>query len=141
MFRRLSFHRDKRFFKDCEVEEMICLWVDGVPAPTPAIMKFGIYRNSASDAGRVQDGNDTMYTNVTSKKMTINFSWTGCDGEETAKILQQFDPEYVFLKFRNPKTNKIETKEFYTGDIDVPVWRILEDDVVYENISFKVIER
>lgn len=107
----------------------------------PSSFQWGLEDNSASDAGRVQDENDTMYKNRTSQKRKISLSWNGTTPEETAEILQAFNPEYIFVKYPDAMSGKEEVREFYVGGRSAPVkiWTI--NNKRYSNVSFNIIER
>ena len=107
----------------------------------PSSFQWGLEDNSASDAGRVQDENDTMYKNRTSQKRKISLSWTGTTKEETAEILQAFNPEYIFVKYPDAMSGEDEIREFYVGSRSAPLklWNV--NNKYYSSLSFNIIER
>lgn len=115
--------------------------VGGVQIKSPSSFTWGIQDNSASDAGRVQDGNDTMYKNRTSQKRKLQLSWNGLSKEDTATILQAFNPEYIMVTYPDSLTGQDRTAEFYSGDKSTPikVWTV--GNKRYEQLSFNIIER
>ena len=89
--------------------------VAGVYIKSPSGYVWDIEDNSASDAGRVQDGSDTMYKNRTSQKRKLSLTWTGITKEEASAILQAFNPEYIYVTYPDTMSGNMETREFYAG--------------------------
>ncbi len=120
------------------VKQMII--VDGVGF-TPSEMTVNIQNVNAADSGRVLNANATMYTNRLTRKYKIQLSWWGPDPEETKRILQAFAPEYFWVRFTDPLTNALTTKQFYCGDQSIPVKTWLSNNKRYSKVSFNIIER
>lgn len=118
---------------------MAFLLVNGVPVKTPSKYHPVLQDISASDAGRTDDM--VMHKNRVGQKWKISLAWNGTTPEETASILQAFDPEYFMVTFINPKTNSTETREFYSGDRSAPMKQWFVGGKLYEQISFDIIER
>lgn len=109
----------------------------------PSEMSFGIQDISDPDAGR--DASLQMWKGRIGQKMSIALGWNNPTPAQTAAILTAFDQEYFWLKFTDPKTNTVVTKQFYAGDRSAPVqqWFIRNghDMKAYSKVSFTVIER
>lgn len=115
------------------------LVVDGKNVKTPAKFEVGIQDVSSADAGRTQDA--IMHKNRVAQKITIALAWNATTPEETSEILTAFDPEYVDVSFINPKTNKRETRTFYSGDKAAPMKSWFVGGKWYSQVSFSIIER
>lgn len=115
--------------------------VDGVAPPPESTCTWGLADNSASDAGRVQDGNDTMYKNRTSQKRKLSLGWNGPTPEQTAQILQMFNPEYVSVTYWDALAGAVQTRSFYVGDRNAPVKIWTVNKKIYTSVSFDIIER
>ena len=115
--------------------------VDGVSCPAPSTCDWTLSDNSAEDAGRVQDGNDTMYKNRTSQKRKLSLSWNGPDADTTSVILQMFNPEYITVVYVDALTNTENTRVFYTGDrkASVGIWTV--NNKRYSSVTLGIIER
>lgn len=115
--------------------------VNGVQIKSPSAFTWGLMDNSASDAGRVQDGNDTMYKNRTSQKRKIELVWNAPTKEEASSILQAFNPEYVMITYPDTLTGQDRTAEFYVGDRSAPmkIWTV--NNKRYSQVAFNIIER
>lgn len=112
-------------------------------SPDPAVMTWGLQDISASDAGRVQDAGNTMYKMRTSQKRKLNLTWNYPTSEQAARILQAFNPEYVFVRYFDPMDGSYNVREFYVGDRSAPFkWFNLHGKGTrYSSISFDIIER
>ena len=115
--------------------------VDGVSCPAPSTCDWTLADNSAEDAGRVQDGNDTMYKNRTSQKRKLALTWNGTDPAKTSQILQMFNPEYISVTYIDALANTEQTRQFYTGDrkASVAIWTV--NNKRYSSVSLDIIER
>lgn len=107
----------------------------------PSKFEWGLQDVSDADAGRDQAG--TMYKNLITKKRKLNLSWSMTTPEETATLLQLFDPEYIEVSYMDALTNSIQTRTFYTGDKSAPVhhWFNFANNKYYTEVSFNIIER
>lgn len=118
---------------------MAMLIVDGVPVKEPSEMTYGLQDVSYSGAGRTQDF--VMHKFRGAQKVTLGLAWSMTTPEETAQILQAFDPEYVFVTYHDAKLNADITKEFYVGDRSAPVHMWTVNNKYYKSVSFNIIER
>lgn len=108
---------------------------------TPSALTWGLMDNSASDAGRVQDENDTMYKNRTSQKRKLNLSWNAPTPQMAARILQAVNDEYFSVTYPDAMSGTNETRVLYVGDRTAPmkIWTV--NNKRYEQLSFNLIER
>lgn len=115
--------------------------VDGVKCPCPSTFSWGLQDVSASDAGRTQDDNVTMYKNRLAQKRKITLAWNGVGTEMTSKILKMFNPEYVSVEYWDAMDGCVETRTFYVGDRNAPVkiWNV--NSKLYTSVGFDIIER
>jgi len=110
-----------------------------VECPTPSAMTWGLQDVSAADSGRTDDAK--MHKNRIAQKVKWSLVWTTKKPDVVAKILQMFDPEYFYVRYNDPKTNKMIVKEFYAGDRSAPVEQWIVGGKLYEQVSFDIIER
>lgn len=118
---------------------MAMLWADGVLIKSPSVFSWGLNDVSAADAGRTDDA--LMHKNRIAQKRKISLSWNNPTKEETASILQAFNPEYVKVTYPDAMSGKNETREFYRSDPSAPmkVWNV--GNKRYAQLSFDIIER
>lgn len=115
--------------------------VDGVVMPCPSAFTYGLQDVSASESGRVEDENATMYKNRITQKTKLSLGWAGKDWATCSKILQAFNPEYIHVTYPDLLTGKYETKEFYSGDKTAPYKWWWDGKNIVELLSFDIIER
>lgn len=121
-----------------EVNVMAMITVDGVEMPCPSSLTWGLQDVSDSDAGRTLD--TIMHKNRVGQKRKLSLEWIAKTPEETSRILQAFNPEYVSVKYPDAMSGQDETRTFYVGDRSAPVWRWFSRKKIYESISFDIIE-
>lgn len=107
----------------------------------PNTFSYGLQDVSTPDAGRVLDGNATMYKCRFTQKRKISLGWTNPTGAETSAIMQAFNSEYVFVSYLDALSNEYETREFYTGDKSAALKIVTVNGVTYSSLSFDLIER
>lgn len=115
--------------------------VDGVECPCPSSFTWILSDSSASDAGRVLDGNDTMYKNRTSQKRKIELKWNAKSPEVVSEILKMFNPEYIEVTYWDSMDGCEETRTFYVGDRQTPVQQWFIGGKMYSSLSLNIIER
>ena len=69
----------------------------------------------------------------------IELSWNNVTIAEGAKILQQFDPEYVEVDYLDAQQGKYVKSVFYVGDRSAPLYNA--ECGRWSNISFNLVER
>lgn len=112
----------------------------------PDDVKWGLMDISASDSGRVQDTNATMYKNRVTQKRKISLSWMNPSMADTSTILKAFNPEYVYVQYLDPLENAFRIGLFYVGDRSSPFRQITLNNAdgtrtVMKSLSFDIIER
>ena len=119
------------------------LVVGGVTMPCPSKFEYGLQDVSASDSGRVEDPNATMYKNRVTQKVKIGLEWVAVSDADAATIINAFDPEYFQVTYHDPKANAVVTKTFYRGDITAPYywWVDNNNGFSFSSLSFNIIER
>lgn len=118
---------------------MAILFVNGNAIKTPSGMSWGLQDVSDSDAGRTQDA--IMHKNRIAQKVKLSLSWDNPTREETASILQVFNPEYINVTYPDAMSGQNETRTFYVGDRTAPmkIWTV--GNKRYSQLSFDLIER
>ena len=118
----------------------IMITVDGQALPCPSEYTWGLQDVSAGESGRTDDA--LMHKNRVAQKRKLQLSWQGLDWENTARIMQAVNPEYIHVRYPDMLSGTYETREYYVGDRTAPVkyWRVGADKMI-EKISFDFIER
>ena len=118
---------------------MAMLVVDGVQIKEPSKFNWSLQDVSSADSGRTEDS--TMHKLRVAQKVKLELQWTMTTPQETADILQAFQPEYIMVTYHDELLNDYRTAEFYVGDRSAPVKFWLVNNKRYESISFNIIER
>ena len=111
--------------------------VGGVFLRSPSTYQVEYNDVSDPDAGRTEDG--LMHKNRIGQKVKIQLAWNNINDADASAILTAFDPEYVEVKYKDPKTNSYLTKTFYVGDRSAPAYNRTVG--VWSNIAFNIIEQ
>lgn len=109
--------------------------------PTPNDIHYGLQDISASDAGRTHDASVTMHKNRIGQKRKYSLTWNNLSREETAQVLQAFNPEYVWVRIINPYSGEYDVAEYYVGDRSAVFRSITLAGVTYKSVTFNIIER
>lgn len=118
---------------------MAMLIVDGVAVKEPSKFDYGLQDVSSSDAGRTQDS--IMHKNRVAQKVKIGLAWNMTTPDETATLMQAFNPEYIDVTYHDALLNATVTKTFYTGDKSAAVHMWTANRKYYTSVSFNIIER
>ena len=118
---------------------MAMIYVDGTAVKNPSSFTWGLQDVSDSASGRTLDS--LMHKNRIAQKRKLSLSWNHPSKEETAQILQAFNPEYISVRYPDAMSGSDETRVFYVGDRSAPmkIWTI--NNKRYSQISFDLIER
>lgn len=117
----------------------VLIRVDGVDMPNPSSMKWSLQDVSIGDSGR--DDKGYMYKGRVTQKVKIELSWSAVKPSVASTILSAFNPEYINVRYFDPKANAYQIKNFYVGDRSAPtkIWAVGQK--IYETVSFDIIER
>lgn len=118
---------------------MSMIIVDGVAMKEPSEFTWGLMDVDEANSGRTQDG--LMHRSRVTQKRKLNLSWNMTTPEETATLLQAFNPEYITVTYPDALLNADVTKVFYTGDKTAPVQTWQVNHKYYTKVSFNIIER
>lgn len=106
----------------------------------PSKLTWGEQDISTEDAGRDQQGE--MHKNTVARKVRLEVEWVMPTMAQSSEILQAFDPEYVYLRYPDPKRGGLVIKRFYMGDRSAPFkWVDVMDGTRVATISFPLIEK
>lgn len=117
------------------------LTVGGVTMPNPDTYSWGEQDVSAPDAGRMQDGNATMYKMLITRKVKLQLGWTNRDEQTISSIISAFSPEYIEVSYFDAREAGYVTKTFYVGDRSVPYKEINRNGTAISTLTFNIIER
>lgn len=111
--------------------------VDSYTIPSPSSFQWEMEDLSDSSAGRTEDGK--MHKNRIGSKVAISLSWQNISTTVASQILNAFEPEYVSVRYLDPKVDGYTTKTFYVGNRTAPMYN--SQLGLWSNVSFKIIEQ
>lgn len=111
--------------------------VGGVDVPCPTSYTWKLSDVSSADAGRTESG--LMDKMRIAQKVHLELSWEYISTADASTILNAFNPEYINIRYLDPKSGDYLTKNFYVGDRSVPMYNSRLG--LWSNVSFNVIER
>ncbi len=118
---------------------MAMISVNGVKVKDPSSFTWGLQDVSDSSAGRTQD--TIMHKNRVGQKRKLSLAWNNPTKEETAAILQAFNPEYIDVTYPDSMTGQDETRTFYVGDRTAQIRAWTVNYKRYSQVAFDIIER
>ena len=118
---------------------MALLRVDGVDMPEPSRLQWSLQDVSVGDSGR--DDSGKMYKGRITQKVKLEIAWNAVSPSSASTILNAFNPEYINVRYFDPKANAYQVKNFYVGDRAVPFKIFTSKQKMYETLSFDIIER
>ncbi len=118
---------------------MALLRVDGVDMPEPSKLQWSLQDVSVGDSGR--DDSGKMYKGRITQKVKLEIAWNAVSPSAASTILNAFNPEYIDVRYFDPKANAYQVKNFYVGDRTVPFKIFTSNQKMYETLSFDIIER
>lgn len=110
--------------------------VNGRTVKSPSSYKFIVSDVSAAKAGRTEDS--VMHKMKVAQKVKIQLEWKYLTTKEISQLLQAFNPEYFTVTYLDAKTGGYETKKFYVGDRESPMYNGKLG--LWESLSFDIIE-
>lgn len=112
----------------------VMITVDGVAMPPLKSYTWGLQDVSASNAGRTEDA--TMHKERVAQKRKLQLTWSIKNWQDTAKIIQAFNPEYINVRYPDMMSGTYQTRNFYRGDISAPVLMWQVNRKLIETVSF-----
>lgn len=118
---------------------MAILWVNGTGVPTPSSLSWGKQDISSSESGRDQTG--YMFKEKVTEKVKLQLQWNYITPEKAHRVLSLFSDEYFNVTYFDPLVGDYTTKEFYCGDMSAPMYMFTDNNKLFANVAFNVIER
>ena len=112
------------------------LKIDGVSIPTPSEFTVGI--QDISQAERVASGKIVIDRIAT--KIKLNMKWKYLAPSDLASLLSAIDQVYFDVEYLDPRSNSMQTREFYVGDRTVGMYSYRNGNPIYVDIGFNFIE-
>lgn len=114
------------------------LKVDGTDIPDPTSIVISRNKIWSQNTGRTKSGK--YAGDLIALKWRIDATWNNISENKAQEIMNAFEPAYVNVRFRNPKTKANATAKFYGGDETLNVYNYDIDEAVYESVSLSIVE-
>ena len=105
--------------------------------PCPSSYEWKLSDVSAADAGRTEDAK--MHKMRIAQKVHIELAWNNITTAQASTILTAFNPQYIEVKYLDPKAGDFATKTFYVGDRSAPAYSTALG--LWSNVAFNIIEQ
>ena len=105
--------------------------------PPPSSYVCEIEDVSGANAKRTED--TVMHKKKIGQAIAISLTYKMVSVRDCAKLLQAFNPEYLFAEFLDPKAGDYRILEFYVGNRSVPLYNAGLGK--WESLTFKIIQR
>lgn len=105
----------------------------------PSSMKWSLQDVSAADSGR--DTTGYMYKNMVTQKRKLELEFSGYTWHECSQLLKVINAEYFTVKYPDMLSETLETRTFYAGDRECPVYTWWDGQKIISKISVNFIER
>ena len=115
---------------------MALLNIGGVDMPTPSTYDYGI--QDISNAERVANGDIVIDRIATKGKIFLKFAHLTRD--ELSLLLGAVSPVSFEVQFEDPLTESIVTSTYYVGDRKMGIFRYVNDEPIWMNVVFNLIE-
>lgn len=112
------------------------LLVNGVDFPTPSEFTVGI--QDISQAERVASGRIVIDRIAT--KIKLNMKWNYITPQNLSRALGLISGVTFDVTYLDPRTNRVETREFYVGDRSVGMYSYMNGNPIYIDMGFNFIE-
>ena len=101
-------------------------------------MKIGYETLVAENSGRNASGNTVL--DVINRKVKIYVTFRPMTGSDMASLLATFADYVIPVAYMDSKTNTIKTVTCYTGTPEPEYYCILDDKVLYKEMSLNFIQ-
>lgn len=114
------------------------LKVDDTNIPDPTSITISRNKVWAQNTGRTKSGK--YVGDLIAVKWRIDATWNNISETKAQEIINAFEPSFVNIRFKNPKTKSFATAKFYSGDETLNVYNYEIEQAVYESVSLSIVE-
>jgi len=115
---------------------MALIKIDDIIIPTPTTYDVGV--QDISEATRNALGN--MIIERINTKIKIELSWNWLTRADQVLVLGAVSGTSFTVEYLDPRTDTVQTKEFYCGDRSTGLYSHVDGVPVWREISFNLIE-
>ena len=114
------------------------LKVNGSDIPDPTSITISRNKVWAQNTGRTKSGK--YVGDIVALKWRIDATWNNVSENKAQEIMNAFEPAFMDVRFKNPKTKAFATAKFYGGDETLNVYNYDIAEAVYESVSLSIVE-
>lgn len=91
------------------------LYIDGVKVPTPQTYSWSSEDLDSEEGTGRNNATGEMFRDRVAVKVKLSFTWPPLSVQDTARLLQALDPEFVEVTYLDAHDGDYATKTFYAG--------------------------
>lgn len=117
---------------------MAILKINGVAIPDPS--KFSVDIMDIDDE-TTRNAKGDLIRNRIAVKRKLKCQWPPCGNTEMSIILKAVKDVFFTVEYPDPMEGTRLTKTFYVGDRQMPIYSVIDGEVLWEDLSMNFIER
>lgn len=114
------------------------LKINTVSIKTPQTFKVAI---SDLDGQSTRSASGTLYRDRVAVKRKLMITYGGLTPTEISEILYAIEDEFFEVEYPDPRLGVLVTKTFYVSDRNMPMYRNVGGNPIWEGLSFNLIEK
>ena len=118
---------------------MAILKINGVVIPDPS--EFSVDIMDIDDNTTTRNTKGDLIRNRIAVKRKLKCQWPPCGNTEMSIILKAVKDVFFTVEYPDPMEGTRLTKTFYVGDRQMPVYSVINGEVLWEGLSMNFIER
>lgn len=118
---------------------MAKLVIGGVEMPGVSGLTATANKIWSAKAGRAANGD--MKGDIVAIKVKLQVQFVPLTDEQAALVDAAISPDYFSVKFKNPRSGKIETRTMYASDGTYPVYSYADGMPRYVGVAVDIIEK
>ena len=115
------------------------LYIGGILVKPPSEMTVSKNKLWKQGSGRSRTGN--MCGSIQCRKYKLEITWTNLSEDEAMQLSNLLDPDFITVKFIDPKTKSFKTCTMYGGDEVYTVQNYCIDEAVYKGLPISLVEK
>lgn len=118
---------------------MAILKINGVAIPDPS--EFSVDIMDIDDDTTTRNAKGDLIRNRITTKRKLNCRWPAQKNAQMSLILKAVKDPFFQVEYPDPMEGKRLTKTFYVGDRQMPIYSVINGEVLWEGLSMNFIER
>lgn len=115
------------------------LYINDVLVKPPSEIKIQRNKLWKTGSGRSRAGN--FVGKIQARKYRVDVKWDCLTEDEASLIASLLEPDFITIKFIDPKTKQLVTKTVYAGDESYSVYNYEIQMAVYQGLPISLVEK